>query len=55
MFAILSQTPLRGDVDLSALRVLFSASVPLLAEDNRRLHLKTFCLSSRAPWSLDRS
>src|SRR5262249_2165853 len=35
IFTILSQTPLRGDVDLSALRVVFSSSAPLLPVDNR--------------------
>jgi long-chain acyl-CoA synthetase len=36
MFVILADTPARGDVDLSSLRVAFSASAPLLAADNRR-------------------
>ena len=36
MFAILADTPLRGVVDLSSLRTVFSASAPLLASDNRR-------------------
>jgi len=36
MFTILSQTPLRDDIDLSALRVVFSSSAPLLPVDNRR-------------------
>lgn len=35
IFAILSQTPLRREVDLSALRVVFSSSAPLTATDNR--------------------
>ncbi len=35
MFTILSQTPLRGDVDLSSLRTIFSSSAPLLPDDNR--------------------
>jgi long-chain acyl-CoA synthetase len=35
MFAILARSPLRGHVDLSALRVAFSASAPLLPDDNR--------------------
>ncbi len=35
MFAILARTPLRGSVDLSALRVAFSSSAPLLVEDSR--------------------
>jgi long-chain acyl-CoA synthetase len=35
MFTILAQTPLRGHVDLSSLRVVFSSSAPLLAADNR--------------------
>lgn len=38
MFALLSQTPPRGDVDLSALRVVFSSSAPLLAVDNQCFH-----------------
>jgi long-chain acyl-CoA synthetase len=36
MFVILADTPVRGEVDLSSLRVAFSASAPLLAADNRR-------------------
>lgn len=40
MFPILSQTPLRGDVDLSALRVIFSSSAPLMPADNRRFHAR---------------
>lgn len=36
MFAILSHTPSRGEVDLSSLRVVFSSSAPLLPVDNRR-------------------
>jgi long-chain acyl-CoA synthetase len=35
MFAILARTPGRGPVDLSALRVAFSSSAPLLVEDSR--------------------
>jgi long-chain acyl-CoA synthetase len=35
MFAILARSPLRGLVDLSDLRVAFSASAPLLPGDNR--------------------
>jgi long-chain acyl-CoA synthetase len=35
MFAILGQTPARGHVDLSALRIAFSSSAPLLPADNR--------------------
>ncbi|HET9326182.1 MAG TPA: class I adenylate-forming enzyme family protein [Candidatus Eisenbacteria bacterium] len=38
MFVILADTPVRGDVDLSSLRIAFSASAPLLAADNRRFH-----------------
>jgi long-chain acyl-CoA synthetase len=38
MFVILSQTPVRGDEDLSALRVVFSSSAPLLPADNRQFH-----------------
>jgi long-chain acyl-CoA synthetase len=40
MFAILADTPVRGPVDLSSLRTLFSASAPLLPADNRRFHAK---------------
>ena len=36
MFVILADTPVRGEVDLSSLRTVFSASAPLLAADNRR-------------------
>ena len=36
MFNLLAQTPRRGAVDLSSLRVLFSSSAPLLPDDNRR-------------------
>ncbi len=36
MFVVLGQTPLRGAVDFSSVRVLFSASAPLLPVDNRR-------------------
>lgn len=36
MFNLLGQTPRRGPVDLSSLRVLFSSSAPLLPHDNRR-------------------
>ena len=36
MFNLLAQTPGRGAVDLSSLRVLFSSSAPLLPDDNRR-------------------
>ncbi len=35
MFAILARSPVRGEVDLSSLRVAFSASAPLLPDDNR--------------------
>jgi long-chain acyl-CoA synthetase len=40
MFAILADTPLRGDVDLRSLRTVFSASAPLLPDDNRRFAAK---------------
>ncbi len=40
MFVILADTPLRGDVDLSSLRTVFSASAPLLPDDNRRFAAK---------------
>ena len=36
MFAILAETPLRGEVDFSSVRVGFSSSAPLRPEDNRR-------------------
>jgi long-chain acyl-CoA synthetase len=36
MYAILAATPVRGETDLSSLRVAFSASAPLLSDDNRR-------------------
>lgn len=36
MFNLLGQTPRRGPVDLSSLRVLFSSSAHLLLDDNRR-------------------
>jgi len=36
MYTLLAETPVRGHVDLSSLRVAFSASAPLLADDNRR-------------------
>jgi len=36
MFAILGQTPPRGETDLSSLRLVFSSSAPLLAGDHRR-------------------
>jgi long-chain acyl-CoA synthetase len=36
IFAILGQTPLRGHVDLSALRLVFSSSAPLMAGDRKR-------------------
>jgi long-chain acyl-CoA synthetase len=38
IFSILGQTPIRGEVDLSSLRVVFSSSAPLLPADNRRFH-----------------
>ncbi len=38
LFVLLADTPVRGDVDLGSLRVLFSASAPLLPDDNRRFH-----------------
>jgi long-chain acyl-CoA synthetase len=40
MFIVLADTPVRGTVDLSSLRTVFSASAPLLPEDNRRFHMK---------------
>jgi long-chain acyl-CoA synthetase len=38
MFAILGQTPARGEVDLSSLRVAFSSSAPLHPDDGKRFH-----------------
>lgn len=38
MFVALGQTPVRGDVDLSAMRVAFSSSAPLLPVDAHRFH-----------------
>jgi long-chain acyl-CoA synthetase len=40
LFVILADTPVRGAVDLSSLRTVFSASAPLLPADNRRFHDK---------------
>ena len=40
MFVVLAQTALRDDVDLSCLRIVFSSSAPLLADDNRRFQEK---------------
>ena len=40
MFVVLADTPVRGTVDLSSLRTVFSASAPLLPEDNRRFRAK---------------
>ena len=40
MFVLLADSPLRGEVDLSSLRVAFSASAPLLPDDNRRFREK---------------
>jgi long-chain acyl-CoA synthetase len=36
MVASLAETPVRGRLDLSSLRVAFSSSAPLLVDDNRR-------------------
>lgn len=36
IYALLSHTPLRSEVDLSSLRIAFSSSAPLLPADNRR-------------------
>ena len=36
IYALLSHTPARGEVDLSSLRIAFSSSAPLLPADNRR-------------------
>jgi hypothetical protein len=41
MFVILADTPVRGTVDLSSLRTVFSASAPLLPADNRRFREKS--------------
>jgi long-chain acyl-CoA synthetase len=40
MFVILSQTPPREPVDLSALRIVFSSSAPLTAADNREFRAR---------------
>lgn len=40
MFGILADTPVRGHVDLSSIRVAFSASAPLQPEDNERFREK---------------
>jgi len=40
MFIVLADAPLRGTVDLSSLRIVFSASAPLLPDDARRFHAK---------------
>jgi long-chain acyl-CoA synthetase len=40
MFIVLADTPVRGAVDLASLRTVFSASAPLLPEDNRRFRAK---------------
>jgi long-chain acyl-CoA synthetase len=40
MFVVLADAPVRGAVDLSSLRTVFSASAPLLPDDARRFHAK---------------
>lgn len=40
VFAVLSQTPPRGEVDLRSLRVVFSSSAPLLPEDGNRFRAR---------------
>lgn len=40
MFIVLADTPVRGTVDLSSLRTVFSASAPLVPADNRRFAAK---------------
>jgi long-chain acyl-CoA synthetase len=40
MFALLADTPRRGEADLSSLRLTLSSSAPLLPEDNRRFFEK---------------
>jgi long-chain acyl-CoA synthetase len=40
MFILLADTPVRGTVDVASLRTVFSASAPLLPDDNRRFHAK---------------
>jgi long-chain acyl-CoA synthetase len=40
MFVVLADAPVRGTVDLSSIRTLFSASAPLLPADNARFHAK---------------
>ncbi len=40
MFIVLADTPVRGAVDLTSLRIVFSASAPLVPDDNRRFAAK---------------
>lgn len=40
MFILLADTPIRGTVDLTSLRTVFSASAPLVPDDNRRFAAK---------------
>jgi len=40
MFIVLADTPVRGHVDLASLRTVFSASAPLVPDDNRRFAAK---------------
>jgi long-chain acyl-CoA synthetase len=40
MFALLAQTPSRGDVDLASLRLAFSSSAPLLPADAERFRAR---------------
>jgi long-chain acyl-CoA synthetase len=40
MFVILAETPPRAEFDLGSLRVVFSASAPLLPDDNRAFHAR---------------
>ncbi|HEY2387007.1 MAG TPA: class I adenylate-forming enzyme family protein [Candidatus Binatia bacterium] len=40
MFIVLADTPVRGTVDLTSLRTVFSASAPLVPDDNRRFAAK---------------
>jgi len=40
MYVILAATPLRGEVDLSSIRIAFSSSAPLLPDNNRRFLAK---------------
>jgi long-chain acyl-CoA synthetase len=40
MFVILAATPVRGEINLSSIRTVFSSSAPLLPDDNKRFAKK---------------